>query len=141
MPAALVRSAIQHLHAVESTEYYPLYTYDQDPIKHLVEKDEWTDEDKRTALFMFARYRRILIRDGFDYYKVFPKNRFNHDLETRTRKAYHQMDHLVKKYGIKPPRGFDLRPLEDLEQWVHDKIIEVRILNAERIGNPAATAK
>lgn len=138
---ALVRSALTHLAGLESTDYYPLYTYDREPIKHLAEKDEWTDDDKRSALFMFVKYRRILMRDGFDYYAVFPKNRFNHNLDVRTKKAYAHMDYLMKNHGIKPPRGCDLRPLEDMEQWVHDKIIEVRILNAKRNGNPAATAR
>ena len=133
----LVRSAIQHLASLGSTEEYPLYLDDRDKLVRLATTEEWTDEDKRTALLLFAKYRRILIRDGFDYYAVFPKNKYNHDLEDRVKKVYGFMDYLQKTHNIKPPFGFDLMPVDDVEKWVRNKIIEVRILNAQRSGTAA----
>jgi len=135
----LLRSAMQHLAGFSSIDEYSLYTYDRDALTRLSSIESWTDEDKRQALFMFAKYRRILIHAGYDYHMVFPRNKDNHDLVMRTKKVYEYMDYLVKTHNIKPPRAFDLMQLEDVEQWVRDKIIEVRILNAKRNGCNATT--
>lgn len=139
MIPALVRSAIQHLDAVESTDYHPILVYDRDTLHRLATADPWTDEDKRSALFLFAKYRRILIRDGFDYHAVFPKNQLNHEEMERVKKVYHYLDYLVKRHNVKPPFCFDLRPIDEMESWVKSKIIEVRIANAERNGTAVAT--
>lgn len=141
MISSLVRSAIQHLDTIDSTDYYPLHEYDRDTLHRLATTDPWTDDDARSAMFLFAKYRRILIRDGFDYHAVFPKNRHNHDEEERTKKVYEHLDYLVKRHNVKPPFCFDLRSLDEMEQWVKNKIIEVRILNAKRNGTAAATAR
>ena len=132
---SIVRPAIIHLASLENETQYPLYLYDKGSLHKLSQTQEWTDEDKRAALFLFAKYRRILIRDGFDYYAIFPKNKMNYDLEERVKKAYSYLDYLVKNHNIKPPRGFDLLPLEDMEKWVYDEIIKVRIDHARRDGN------
>jgi hypothetical protein len=136
---AYVRSAIKHLAGFESVKEYPLYEYDREQIRQIATTEEWTDADKRAALFLFAKYRRVLVRDGFDYYKVFPKNSHNADLEARTKKVWDYVDYLVKHHNQKPPRGYDLLPLEDLELWVREKIVELRGKNAERNGTTVAT--
>lgn len=136
-----VQQAIKHLASLDNGGEYPLYVYDRDNIRRLANAIEWTDGDKRSGLFLFAKYRRILIRDGFDYYKIFPRTKADHDLEERTTKVYRHLDYLVKHHNVKPPRGADLMMLESLEAWVKNKIIEVRILNAERKGAPAPTTR
>lgn len=141
MIPSLVRSAIQHLDTIESADHYPLFLYDRDTLHRLATTDPWTDADQRSALFLFAKYRRILMRDGFDYHVVFPKNRHNHDEEQRVKAVYTHLDYLMKHHNVKPPHCFDLRPLEDMERWVKNKIMEVRIKNAERNGTAVATAK
>lgn len=138
---SLVLRAMQHLDTFESADHYPLYTYDRDTLHRLATTEPWTEDDKRSALFLFAKYRRVLMRDGFDYYAVFPKTRENHDLEERTKKVYRYLDYLVKHHGVKPPRGAELMMLESLEVWVKNKIIEVRILNAERNGTNLAASR
>jgi hypothetical protein len=135
----IVKQAVNHLALLENETEYPLYLYDRDEIHRLSHAAEWTDKDKRSGLFLFAKYRRVLIRDGFDYYKIFPKSKHNHDLEERTTRVYRHLDYLVKHHHVKPPRGADLMILESLEEWVKNKIIEVRILNAKRNGNAAAS--
>lgn len=130
----LLISAIKYLSDYGSTPEYPLYHFDKDDIDHLSTTDTWTNDDKRKGLYLFVKYRRILIRAGFDYYSLFPKNNYNHDLVERTNKIYKHLDYLVSKHKIKPPRAFDLMPLEDVEEWVRNKIIEMRVLNAGRDG-------
>lgn len=141
MIESLVRSAIQHLGALDSCDQYPLYTYDRDDLHRLATADPWSDHDKRAALFLFAKYRRILMRDGFNYYTVFPRTKWNHDEEVRVKKVYQYMDYLVRTHGLKPPHGFDLRPLDDVERWVREKIIEMRIKHAGRNGVAVAANK
>lgn len=137
MTLPLVRSAIQHLAKIGSVDDYPLYEIDRETFIRLTAPDvEWSANDQREALMLFAKYRRILIRDGFDYYTVFPKNKYNHDVATKVKRVYGYMDYLVKSHGIKPPHGFDLMPLDDAEKWVREMVVAVRIKNARRNADP-----
>lgn len=130
----LVRSAIHHLTGLGANEELcPFYLTDRPALDRLDAIPDWSPDDQRVALLLFAKYRRLLIRNGFDYHTIFPKNKDNHDLVARIKKVYEHADYLVKTHNIRPPRGFDLMPLESVDQWVRDKIIEARVMNARRL--------
>lgn len=101
-------------------------------VSSLAKKDEWVKDEKIQALMLVHKYRRFLILKGVDYHSVFPKTKHNRTDVEKIKNISKILLILEKTYNIRPPRGYDLMPIDDLEMWVKEKAKEV--IGAQRNG-------